>query len=98
MKHLKTINELSGTELIGPVGPAFGYCKVKNKTLNLTDTNVVRSEINDKLYTIDDYNQLYNDYLKFGGKPFTDLFSVDSLDKVIYFLRGKVDDFNYYNI
>lgn len=80
------INEVSGTELVGPIGPAYGETRLQNKTVDFHDTNVILSEVDNKLYTIDEYNELYNDYLKNGGKPLYG-FNRENLDKVIDYLN-----------
>ena len=46
--------EISGTELVGPVGPAYGETRLQNKTVTFHDTNVVLSEIYNKFYTSDE--------------------------------------------
>ncbi len=61
--------ELSGTELVGPVGPNYGETRSQNKTINSNDTDVIFCDIDNKFYNIDDYNELYNNYLKSGGEP-----------------------------
>lgn len=76
--------ELSGTEFIGPVGPAYGDTKLQNKTINSHDTNVVYSDLDDKFYTEDEYNELYNNYLKDGGKPLNG-FSKENIDTILSF-------------
>ena len=84
----KFINEeVSGTELVGPIGPAYGETRLQNKTVNFHDTNVILSEIDNRLYTIDEYNNIYSDYLKVGGIPLPDGFNKENLDKVITFLE-----------
>jgi hypothetical protein len=61
--------EISGTELVGPMGPAYGETGLQNKTINNSDTNVIYSELGNRIYTEDEYVQLY-DYLKSGGSPY----------------------------
>jgi hypothetical protein len=61
--------EISGTELVGPMGPAYGETGLQNKTINNSDTNVIYSELGNRIYTEDEYVQLYGDYLKSGGSP-----------------------------
>jgi len=61
--------ELSGTELVGPVGPNYGETRLQNKTINSNDTDVIFCDIDNKFYNIDDYIELYNNYLKSGGQP-----------------------------
>jgi hypothetical protein len=78
--------EVSGTELIGPMGPAYGETGLQNKTVTFHDTNVILSELDNRFYTIDEYNNLYSDYLKCGGKPL-DGFNRENLDIVISFMN-----------
>ena len=80
---IKTFNqfineEISGTELIGPVGPAYGETRTQNKTVTSHDTNVIFCELDSKFYTIDDYNNIYQEYLKKGGRPL-DGFSIENI-------------------
>lgn len=74
--------EVSGTELVGPVGPAFGETRLQNKTINQHDTFVIYSDLDGNFYTIDEYNELYNEYLKSGGGPL-DGFSKENLDTIL---------------
>ncbi len=85
-KFYQFINEISGTELVGPVGPAYGETGVQNKTINSFDTNVIYSDLDSKIYTIDDYNDLYQDYLKVGGKPL-DGFTKENINIILDFLQ-----------
>lgn len=88
IKSFKQFNEeLSGTELIGPIGPAYGETGLQNKTVTFHDTNIILSELDNKFYTIDEYNSLYSDYLKVGGIPLPDGFNRENLDKVISFMN-----------
>ena len=87
IKSFKQFNEeISGTELVGPIGPAYGETGLQNKTVTFHDTNVILSELDNRFYTIDEYNNLYSDYLKVGGKPL-DGFNRENLDTVISFMR-----------
>jgi hypothetical protein len=74
--------EVSGTELVGPVGPAYGETRLQNKTINSHDTNVIFCDLDSKFYTIDDYNNIYGEYLKNGGKPL-DGFSLENIIEII---------------
>jgi hypothetical protein len=85
-KYKEFINEVSGTELVGPVGPAYGETRLQNKTISSHDTNVIYSDLDGNFYTIDEYNNLYGDYLKSGGKPLHG-FSKENLDEIITFLN-----------
>ena len=74
--------EVSGTELVGPVGPAYGETRLQNKTVTSHDTNVIYCDLDSKFYTIDDYNNIYQDYLKKGGKPL-DGFSLENIIEIL---------------
>ena len=84
---IKTFNqfikeEVSGTELVGPVGPAYGETRLQNKTVTSHDTNVIYCDLDSRFYTIDDYNNIYQEYLKRGGKPL-DGFSLDNIIEIL---------------
>lgn len=79
--------EISGTELVGPVGPAYGETRLQNKTVTSHDTNIIFSEIDNNFYSEDQYNQLYNDYLKKGGKPLHG-FNRENIDEILVFLNN----------
>lgn len=74
--------EISGTELVGPVGPAYGETRLQNKTISSRHTDVIYSDLDGVIYTIDMYQDLYQDYLKNGGKPL-DGFSKENLDIIL---------------
>ncbi len=69
--------EVSGTELVGPIGPAYGETRLQNKTISQTDTSLVnvkdgensssKNDLTKDLFFEDDYIRLHNDYLKSGG-------------------------------
>ena len=69
--------EVSGTELVGPVGPAYGETRLQNKTVSQTDTSLVsvkdgendssKNDLTKDLFFEDDYIRLHNEYLKAGG-------------------------------
>jgi|APGre2960657423_1045063.scaffolds.fasta_scaffold11083_4 hypothetical protein len=80
--------EVSGTELVGPIGPAYGETRLQNKTVTFHDTNIILSEIDNGFYTIDEYNNIYGDYLKQGGKPLSDGFNRKNLDIIISFMNN----------
>lgn len=86
MKHLKLfedfINEVSGTELVGAIGPAYGDTTLPNKTLQNRHTNIIYSDLDGKFYTIDEYQDLYQNWLKNGGKPL-DGFTKDNIDTIL---------------
>lgn len=78
--------EVSGTELVGPIGPSYGETRIQNKTINNHHTTVILSNITNKLYTIDEYNDIYNEYLKLGGSPLCG-FNSDNLDMILSFFN-----------
>jgi len=83
------INEASGAELIGKdIGMGFGTTELGNNTISSGDTSVLYSDLDSKFYTMDEYNQLYQDYLKSGGGPLNG-FNKENLDKMIVFLQEK---------
>lgn len=77
---------VSGTELVGPVGPAYGEIRLQNKTIYSHHTNVIYSDLDSKFYTIDEYNNIYGEYLKKGGSPL-DGFSKENIDKILTYLQ-----------
>lgn len=83
------INEVNGIELMGKdIGMGFGTTELGNNTINSGDTSVLYSDLDSKFYTMDEYNQLYQDYLKSGGGPLNG-FNKENLDKMIVFLQEK---------
>jgi len=88
-KFIQYIKEISGTELIGPMGPAYGETGLQNKTINQSDTNVIYCDLDDKIYTADEYNDIYNDYLKMGGKALPGGFGKKNLIDIITFKQKQ---------
>lgn len=67
----------------GPVGPNYGSSnKLRNTFLNTDDTEVIFNDIDGKIYTFDEYQDLYQNYLKNNGKPLSG-FNKDNLLKVL---------------
>lgn len=88
-KFSEFILEVSGTELVGPVGPAYGETRLQSKTVSDRHTTVIYSDLDDKIYTIDMYQDIYQDYLKNGGKPL-DGFSKENIDTILS--SGLIDN------
>jgi len=86
-KFIHFINEVSGTELVGPVGPGYGETGLQNKTVNNHDTSVIYSDLDDRIYTEDEYNDMYINYLKSGGKPLQG-FSKENIDTILTHLQS----------
>jgi hypothetical protein len=69
IKKFKEFNEaISGTFDLMPYGPGFPRPDFPT-TLGQSDTRVIFSNLTQKFYTENDYQELYQDYLKKGGKP-----------------------------
>lgn len=81
----KFSESISGWELVGnSMGP--GYPKQQlYVSLSTSDTQVL-SGVDGKLYTWDDFRDLWNEYVKLGGKENLSDFTKQNLDKVITFL------------
>jgi hypothetical protein len=97
MKYLKTFREsISGTEVLEPFGPAYGRPSFpftgSKKDTQLSHSGVRRktnNDLTDDICTIDDYNELYQDYLKCGGKPLPDGYTDENVDKVNQYLSRR---------
>jgi hypothetical protein len=91
MKYIKYFNEaISGTEIPEMTkgsyfGPGYGDTKSPN-TINQNDTKIIFSELDSKFWSLDDYNNIYQEYLKMGGKPL-DGFNSKNLDTIISFIN-----------
>ena len=97
IKKFREFNEsISGTELIGPVGPGYGETGLQNKTITGHDTAMILSDIDGRFYNIDDFNELYNHflsvvshseewnaYMEKGGKPVTNDFTKENIDTIL---------------
>lgn len=75
------------TAPVGPMGPNYGSVKLRNNTISTNDTEVIYSELDSKLYSYDDYQSLYFEYLKNGGKPLSG-FNQENLDIVVSFIKN----------
>ncbi len=81
---------ISGTELIGPIGPNYGPINLPHKPKS-KDTDVVYSEVFGKMVTQDQYQELYQEYLKKGSKPLHG-FNLQNLEIVL----SKINESNSY--
>lgn len=86
IKNYKSFLEaISGTELIGHMGPNYGEeVNTPMKSVGLVD--IIYSDIFGKAVTYDEYQNLYNDYLKKGGTPLQS-FNKENLEVVLQFLN-----------
>ncbi len=80
--YIEYIKEVSGTELVGPVGPSYGETRLQNKTISSQHTNVIYSDLDDKFYTVDEYNDIYQEYLKTGGSPLSG-FNLENIEIIL---------------
>ena len=83
---IKKFNEFIKEEfsLVGAVGPNYGETRLQNKTINSHHTNLIFCDMDNKFYSIDDYNELYNNYLKNGGKAIPNPeFSLENIEKIL---------------
>lgn len=82
IKSYKSFLEaISGWELVGHMGPNYG--EQENSPMKKAGmTDVLYSDAFDRMVTYDDYQNLYNDYLKKGGSPLQG-FNLENLDKVL---------------
>ena len=78
----KQFNEaISGQELVMPIGPAYGRGN-NDKMIGPSPAETIYSEITSKIYTHDDYQDVYQEYLKQGGTPLHG-FTKENLDKIL---------------
>lgn len=99
IKNFRQFSEsVSGTELVGPVGPGYGETGLQNKTVTAHDTETILSDVDGRFYTIEDYAALYNDFLKNtattqewrdhlakGGAPVTRDFTKSNIEAILSF-------------
>ncbi len=79
------VEAISGWELVGKdMGPNYPQQKL-HTTLNRNHTNVIIG-IDDNFYTMDDYQELYNNYLKMGNPPIQGGFNKKNLDTILSIL------------
>lgn len=78
----KFCEAISGWELVGNnMGPNYPKQEIPN-TINQNHTQLILG-IDDKMYSHDDYLDVYNDYIKSGGRPL-DGFNKKNLDEVLH--------------
>jgi hypothetical protein len=82
IKKFKDFNEaISGTFDVMPYGPGFPRADFPT-TLGQSNTTILFSNITQEFYTENDYQELYQDYLKKGGKPLQG-FNLQNLDLIL---------------
>ena len=86
IKRWKTFFEaISGTFDVMPFGPNSPRQELRN-TISQKDTTVIEG-IDGNIYDLYEFQDLYNNYLKSGGKEPLSEFNKDNLDKIIDFLK-----------
>ena len=81
-KFKQFLEAISGTIDTMPFGPGFPRQQLGN-TITQKDTEVIASDITGELYTYDDFNQLYDEYLKKGEKPLEGGFTKQNLEIIL---------------
>ena len=76
---------ISGTFDVMPFGPNSPRQELRN-TISQKDTTVIEG-IDGNIYDLYEFQDLYNNYLKSGGKEPLSEFNKDNLDKIIDFLK-----------
>jgi hypothetical protein len=73
-----------------PAENSLRHDTISRCTLRLSsgETSVLYSDLDGNFYTMDEYNQLYQDYLKSGGGPLSG-FNKENLEEMIVFLQEK---------
>ena len=84
-KYNKFVDENVGYVIVGQVGVGYGETGLQNKTVNSHDTNEIFCEFDSKFYNIDDYNNIYQEYLKTpeGSKNPLEGFSQDNIIAIL---------------
>ena len=90
--YSKFIDENVGYGIVGQVGVGYGETGLQNKTVNSHDTTEIFCDIDNKFYNIDDYNNIYQEYLKTpeGSKNPLDGFSQDNIVAILQVLRPEL--------
>jgi len=85
-KWNKFYEAISGTELFGKdMGPNFGAQELPN-SLDSSDTTTIEG-IDGNFYTLDQFQDVYNLYLKMGGKENLSDYNKKNLDILLSFLE-----------
>jgi hypothetical protein len=75
---------ISGTELIGSMGPNYGSPEL-GMPLDGNDVTMMHCSVDGELYTKDQYDELYKRYIAQGGEPLQGV-SKANLDKIVHHL------------
>jgi hypothetical protein len=72
---------ISGTEMIGSMGPNYGT-PILRPTVDMGDVSLMQCSVDGKLYTREQYDDLYRQYIAKGGEPL-DGVSKSNLDIIV---------------
>jgi hypothetical protein len=87
LNYKKFIEAISGTELIGRMGPSYGDTDLKNKTISKKHTKVF--DIDGEFISWDDYQEYINIFLKNGGN-INEL--TGNVENDMYYMKNKVEE------
>lgn len=90
MSKLKKFKHFNEGIFAGEVGPNYGKQILRN-TLSKKDTDLIQSAITGEIYSYDQYQELYNNYLKSGGE-ILDGFTKENIDKILSEINESVED------
>lgn len=90
MSKLKKFKHFKEGIFAGEVGPNYGKQILRN-TLSKKDTDLIQSSITGEVYSYDQYQELYNKYLKSGGEILNG-FTKENIDKILSEINESVED------
>lgn len=90
MNKLKRFKNFNEGIFAGEVGPNYGRQILRN-TLSKKDTDLIQSAITGEVYSYDQYQELYNNYLKSGGE-ILDGFTKENIDKILSEINESFGD------
>jgi hypothetical protein len=68
MRFRTYLESISGTEMIGSMGPNYGT-PVLRPGVDMGDVTLMHCSVDGKMYTKEEYDELYKQYIARGGKP-----------------------------
>jgi len=86
-KFIEFNESISGTEITISMGPNYGPMGLPHSP-DSKDTNVIYSKRFGKIFTQDQYQELYQSYLKLGGTPM-DGFTLPNLELVLSMINSN---------
>jgi len=81
LRYQAFTESISGTEMIGSMGPNYGH-PVLGTPPSITDVTVLQSEVDGRMYTREEYDEVYRRYLAGGGEPLTG-YTKANLDRIL---------------